>query len=137
MTWPNRWFIAASLQAPRDRAEARSMVAWLLLAVVTLPVGVLTIARLVRVRKLSHPTVADPERLGEELLDYVSRQGRRVVDLRPFWETRHLSEADRWAVQGPLHRSGQLIDADEDASFVASIRAYALAPLPQYVIRAR
>jgi hypothetical protein len=111
------------------------MVAWLLLAAVTAAAGSLTIARMVRVRKLSRTTVADPERVGQELLDYVARQGRRVVDLRPFWNTHQLSEADRWAIQGPLHRAGRLTAAGGGVpSFLGRIRAYVLAPLPEHVV---
>jgi|tagenome__1003787_1003787.scaffolds.fasta_scaffold18756248_1 hypothetical protein len=113
------------------------MLAWLLLAAGAAVVGALTIARLARVRKLSQPTVADPERVGEELLEYVSRQGRRVVDLRPFWNAHRVSEADRWAIQGPLHQSGRLIDADEATSFLGRIRAYVRAPLPEHVVLAK
>jgi hypothetical protein len=112
------------------------MVAWLVLAAGAAVVGALTIARLARVRKLSQPTVADPERVRDELLDYVARQGRRVVDLRPFWNSRQLSEADRWAIQGPLHQSGRLIPAGE-AAFLGRIRAYVLAPLPEHVVLAK
>src|SRR5262245_12604784 len=112
------------------------MVAWLLLAAVIAVAGALTIARLARVRKLSHPTVADPERVGEELLDYVARQGPRVVDLGPFWHHHEFSEADRWAIQGPLHQSGRLLPAGE-VTFLGRVRAYVLAPLPEYVVLAR
>jgi len=110
------------------------MVAWILLAVVTAIVGCIAVARLVRVRKLSQVTIADPERLGEELLAYVARQGPRVVDLRPFWNTRQLGYADRWAVQAPLHLSGRLLAADEDASFLGRLRDYVLAPLSEHVV---
>ena len=113
------------------------MVAWFVAAAVTAVVGVLTIARIARVRTLSQPTVADPERVAEELLDYVARQGPRVVDLGPFWNSRPLSEADRWAVQAPLHQSGRLIDADEAASFLGRVRTYVRAPLPEHVVLAK
>jgi hypothetical protein len=109
------------------------MAAWILLAVVTAVAGTITIARLVRVRKLSRVTVTDPQRLGEELLEYVARQGRPVVDLRPFWNTRQLAYADRWAVQEPLHLSGRLVAADHDASLIGALRNYVLAPVPEYV----
>jgi hypothetical protein len=112
------------------------MVAWLLLAAVTAVAGSLTLARLARVRKLSHPTVPDPERVGEELLDYVARQGPRIVDLGPFWHTHEFSEADRWAIQEPLHRSGRLVPAGE-LTFVSQVRAYVLAPLPEHVVLAK
>ena len=108
--------------------------AWILLTAATAVVGALTIARLVRVRKLSRVTIADPQRVGEELLDYVARQGRPVVDLRPFWNTRRLGYADRWAVQAPLHQSGRLIAADEDTSLLGRIRDYVLAPLSEHVV---
>jgi hypothetical protein len=112
------------------------MVTWILLAAVTLVVGSLTIARLVRVSQLSRPTLADPERLRDELLAFVERQGARVVDLRPFWDARPLSEADRWAVQGPLHQSGRLLLAEEDTSFFGRVRTYLRAPLPERVVLA-
>ena len=113
------------------------MVAWLLLAAATAVSGSLTIARLARVRTLSQPTIADPERVGGELLDYVARQGARVVDLGPFWHTHECSEADRWAIQGPLHQSGRLIDVDESTSFLGRIRTYVRAPLPEHVVLVR
>jgi hypothetical protein len=112
------------------------MVVAFVAAALTIVIGALTLARLARVRKLSHPTVADPERLGEELLDYVARQGPRVVDLGPFWHTHECSEADRWAIQGPLHRSGRLVAAGE-VTFVAQLRTYVLAPLPEHVVLAK
>jgi len=59
-----------------------------------------------------------------------------VVDLRPFWNARQLSEADRWAIQGPLHRSGRLIGAGE-AGFLGRLRASVLAPLPEHVVLAK
>ena len=114
------------------------MVAWILLCVVSAPVVAITVLRLRRVRQISQPTVADPERLGEELLDYVARQGRRVVDLRPFWDTRQLSEADRWAIQGPLLQSGRLIPAGgETRSLLGRIRVYIRARLPEHVVLAK
>jgi hypothetical protein len=112
------------------------MVTWFLLAAVTLVVGSLTVARLVRVKQLSRVTVADPERLRDELLAFVERQGGRVVDLRPFWDARPLSEADRWAIQRPLHQSGRLLPAEEDASFLGRLHAYVRAPLPEHVVPA-
>jgi hypothetical protein len=112
------------------------MVAWLLVTVVMAAVGLIATARIVRVHKLSRPTMADPGRVREELVAFVSRDGGHVVDLRPFWEQRHLSEADRWAVQGPLHQSGQLRPADEDVAFIGRVRAYLLAPLPEHVVLA-
>ena len=112
------------------------MVAWLLLAAMAAVVGSLAIVRGARVRKLSGPTIADPERVGEELLDYVARQGPRVVDLGPFWHTHWCSEADRWAIEGPLLRSGRLVPAAE-VTFLGRARAYLLAPLPDYVVLAK
>jgi hypothetical protein len=113
------------------------MVAWFVAAAVTAAVGALTIARGARVRRLSEPTVADPERVAEELLDYVARQGPRVVDLRPFWHTHEFSEADRWAIQGPLHRSGRLVDADDATSLPGRLRAYVRVSLPEHVVLVR
>ena len=114
------------------------MVVAFVAAALTIVIGALTLARLARVRKLSHPTVADPERLGEELLDYVARQGPRVVDLGPFWHTHECSEADRWAIQGPLHQSGRLIRAGgEPRSFLGQLREYVRAPLPEHVVLAK
>jgi hypothetical protein len=133
--WPTRRFAAACLQ-PRGGIAEGWIVAWLLVTVVMAAIGLITTARIVRVHKLSRPTVTDPERVREELLAFVSRHGGRVVDLRPFWEQRHLSDADRWTVQGPLHESGQLLPADEDVSFIGRMRAYLLAPLPEQVVLA-
>jgi hypothetical protein len=113
------------------------MAAWLLLSAVTIVLGALTVARIARMRRLSQTTVADPEQVAEELLDYVARQGRRVVDLGPFWHTHEFSEADRWAIQRPLHRSGRLIDADEATALFGRIRTYVLAPLPEHVVLAK
>src|SRR5262245_3869481 len=113
------------------------MVAWILLAVVTVTAGAITLVRMARVRKLSQVTIADPERVGEELLAYVARQGPRVVALRPVWNTRPLSYADRWAVQGPLHLSGRLLPADEARSFLGYLRNYMFAPLSEYVVLPR
>jgi hypothetical protein len=115
------------------------MVSWILLAVVTTASAVLCGVRIARVRQLSHPTVPDAGRLGEELLAYVERESRdapgRVVELRPFWEGRTLSEADRYAIQGPLLVSGWLISADEeDTSFLGRLKAYATAPLTERVV---
>jgi hypothetical protein len=112
------------------------MVAWLLLAAMAAFVGSLALARAARARKLSEATIADPERLGEELLDYVARQGPRIVDLGPFWHTHECSEADRWAIQGPLLQSGRLVPAAE-VTVLGRVRAYLLAPLPEYVVLAK
>ena len=71
--------------------------------------------------------------MGEELLDYVARQGPRVVDLGPFWHTHEFTEADRWAIQGPLHQSGRLVPAGE-VTPLGRIRAYVTAPLPEHVV---
>jgi hypothetical protein len=112
--------------------------AWILLAALTFGVGSLAAVRIARVRQLSHPTVPDAARLGEELLAFVVRESRetpgRVVDLRPFWAGRMLTEADRYAIQGPLHTSGRLLDADEDTTFLGRLKAYATAPLAERVV---
>jgi hypothetical protein len=113
------------------------MVTWFLLLMVTLPVCCVTVARMRRVRELSRTTIAYPEQVREELLAFVERQGGRVVDLRPFWRARPLSEADRWAVQGPLHASGRLLPAHEDTSFFGRLREYVRAPLAEQVVLAR
>jgi hypothetical protein len=110
--------------------------AWIVMTALIAAVGVVTTARIVRVRTLSRPTVAAPEQVREELLAFVSRQDGSVVDLRPFWAERDLTEADRWTVQGPLHQSGQLLAADEDASLFGRLRAYVRAPLPEHVVLA-
>jgi hypothetical protein len=90
------------------------------------------------VRQLSHPTVPDAARLGEELLAFVVRESGdtpgRVVDLRPFWAGRTLSDADRYAIQCPLHMAGRLLDPEEDTTFLGRLRAYATAPLPERVV---
>jgi hypothetical protein len=99
-------------------------------------VGYSAIARRARFRKPSEPTIADPEQVGEELLAYVARQGPRIVDLGPFWHTHECNEADRWAIQEPLHRSGRLLPAGE-VTFMGRVRAHVLAPLPEYVVLAK
>jgi hypothetical protein len=117
------------------------MVAWILLAAVTAAVGSLCAVRIARVRELSHPTVPDAARLGEELLAFVERESRaepgRVVELRPFWEGRMLTEADRYAIQGPLLLSGRLLAADEETTFLGRLKAYATAPLAERVVLSR